>query len=146
MRTHNGHNGQCLTRNVAGRQSRTEVIICLPYVGHKISADQKRGEHDIISTRKARLPHPSLGRRELPHHDYISTFLQRPKPGRPYIHVTVPPYPDDSHFPLPVPVPSTSSSGIPATIRSSSPKRACHAFIPPSRMKTLHFESGGSAS
>ena len=31
-------------------------------------------------------------------------------------------------------------------IRLSSQKRAHHAFIPPSRIKTLHFESGGSAS
>ena len=57
-----------------------------------------------------------------------------------------PPYPDDSHFPLPVPVPSTASSGILTTIRPSSPKRARHAIIPPSRMKTLHFEFGASAS
>lgn len=50
------------------------------------------------------------------------------------------------HFPVPVLIPSPSSGGIVINIRLSSPKRTRHAFIPPSRMKAMHSESGGRAS
>jgi hypothetical protein len=55
--------------------------------------------------------------------------------------------PTISHFPVPVlPTLSPPSSGITMTSRLSSRKRSRHALIPPSRMKTLHFKSGASAS
>lgn len=57
---------------LAGRQVKTEVIICSPYVGHKISADQIKREVNTISlTGKACLPHPSLRVELVPDHDYI---------------------------------------------------------------------------
>ena len=74
----------------------------------------------------------------------ISRFASQPE----IQPCTLPTYPTDPHarVPVPVPVPSLSSSGIVITIRSSSPKRPRHAFIPPSRRKTVHLESGGRAS
>lgn len=53
-------------------------------------------------------------------------------------------YPIDTHIPVPILLPS--SGGIIIIIWLSPPKRARHAFIPPSRMKTVHFEPCGRAS